>query len=311
MDSKKKNILNKEKKNFLSFPKFLNNGTILIIIAAYIVLLLALIIMVIPKYNYTSVPDYSHTMINKDISGYFKLTSTITSNSKGDIDQTQTLTVFIAENNIDGSNEEKDIKVNYEISGLTNKDTMDYMYSGSRATYSVVPVQHTLISNSSVDGGNYKKLFGKINYETTNENGIQEQKEYKFSESILTLSKKELKNATNEKKTIKDVVSVSASAVKSSEADYYETNTNVNINIQTKLYHLDYQSWIVTSDGNIYSLAGFYNVSYSERPTLTAMNKISSNLDVEYIVLKVVVTNSYGYTQTLLYKEKFENIIVK
>lgn len=311
MNDRKKNNLNKESKSFLSFPKFLNNGTILIIMATYIVLLLAVIIMIVPKYNYTSIPDYSHTMINKDISGYFKLTSAVTPNSKGDISQSQTLTVYIDKNNIDELNEGKGIKVNYEISGLTNKNTMDYMYSGSRSTYSELPVQHTLISNSSVDGGNYKKIFGKIIYEITNEDGTQEQKEYKFSESILTLSKKELKSATNEKKVIKDVVSVSANAIKSTEADFYETTTNVNINVQTKLYHLDYQSWIVTEKGKVYPLTGFYNVSYSEKPTLTAMNKISTNLNAEYIVLKVVVTNSYGYTQTLLYKEKFENIVVE
>lgn len=311
MKNKMKSNVTQETKNILNFPNFLNKGTILIIISAYIVLLLAVVIILVPKYNYVAIPDYSHIMINKDISGYFELSSNISVDSKGDISQSQTLTVFIDKNDIDNSDVEKNIKVNYEFSGLSNKDTMDYMYSGDRATYSELPIQHTLISNSSVAGGNYKKIFGKIIYKVTDENNISEQKEYKFSENILTLSKKELKKANNEKKVIRDLVSVSANAIKSTETEYYETITKVNINVQAKIYHIDYQSWIVTGEGKIYPLTGFYNVSYSEKPTLTSTNKVFTSLNAEYIVLKVVVTNSYGYTQTLLYKEKFEDIIVK
>lgn len=295
----------KNNKNVLNFPNLLNNGTILIILVAYIVLVLSVVLLFIPKNNYTSVPEYSHTITNSEVSSYLKLSTSLIADKDGNVEPKQTVNVYLNNN----STEEKEILVNYEISGLTNQNTMDYLYSGSRNSFSSLPVVHTLVSDKSVAGGNYKKLFGKIIYEINNEENELTKNVYKFSETMLTLSKKEKNSDVSNKTMLKDVVSITLLASKSSDADYYSTSTSVSIKVPSSLYHLDYQSWIVTEEGKVYPLVGYYNVSYTEKPTLTSTNKISTSLNAKYVIVKAIATNSYGVSQTFFYKELFENIV--
>lgn len=296
-----------KKKNIFNFPNLLNNGTILVLLAAYIVVLLCVIVLLIPKNNYTAVPEYSHTTSNPDVSSYLKVSTSLISDKNGKVEPKQTVTIFINDNKI--NQEDEVTRVAYEVSGLTKSKTMNYMYSGSRNNYSNAPVTHTLISDKVVSGGNYEKLFGKIVYETSKDEIVLSKNEYSFAETILQLSKKEKNSEISTTKVLKDVLSISVSANKSSDADYYSVSTNVNIDVLTSIYHLDYQSWIVTENGDVYPVVGFYNVYYSKKPTLTSTNKISTNLNPKYIIVKAIITNSFGNTQYFFYKDSFENIV--
>lgn len=298
-------IMNKnDKRNILKFPNLLNSGTILLILVAYIVLIISIIILVVPKNNYTSIPDYQHTMTNSEVSSYLKVSTSLIADKNGKADPKQTVSVYLNDN----SSDENEILVNYEISCLTNANTMEYLYSGSRSSFSDLPVVHTLVSDRVVDGGSYKKIFGKIVYKVIAEEETLE-KEYKFSETIMTLSKKEKNSEISNKTLLKDVVSTTLTATKSSDADYYSVSTTINIKIPSSVYHFDYQSWIVTEKGEVYPLVGYYNVSYTEKPTLTSTNKVSNSLKAEYIIVKAIATNTYGYSQTYFYKELFENLV--
>lgn len=305
--NKKNNLNNNEKRNIFNFPEVLNKGTILIILLAYIVIALAAAILFFPEYEYTSVPEYSHTFANQEVSSYFKISTSLIADKSKKVDPKHTLTVYLNNNSLD--EEKEDVKVNYEFSGLTNEDTMDYMYSGGRDDFSSMPVVHTLVSDRVVDGGAYKKIFGKIVYKTIGENEEIEEKKYEFSEELLTLSKKEKNSEISNKTMIADYISISVSAIDSADVEYYSVVSSANIKVSTSLYHADYQSWIVTEDGKVYPLVGFYNVSYTGKSTLSSTNKVSTNLNPEYIIIKAVVTNYNGATKTLFYKEKFENII--
>lgn len=300
----------KNKNNVLNFPNLLNSGTILVILVAYIVIILCVTILFVPKNNYTVVPNYEHMMSNNDISSYFKLSTSLIADKNGSVEPKQSLTVVLNDNNLNNDEETKaEILVSYEVSALTNNDKMNYMYSGSRNKLSDLPVNHQLISEKVVGGGNYKELFAKIVYEIRKSESETEKKEYKFSETVLTLSKKEKNSKIQNQTTLKNAISISLSATKSSDADYYSTSSTINIKVLTSIYHLDYQSWIVTESGAIYPVVGFYNVYYSQKPTLTSSNKISTNLNPKYIIAKAIVTDSYGNTQVFFFKDLFENII--
>lgn len=312
VDMNKQNSV-KNKKIF-NFPNFLNNGTILVILLAYIVLILAVIIVLVPKYDYTSVPEYSHKLVNEDVSSYLKVSAGLSVDIEGRVNQNQTITIFLNKNNLTNVSKDKDIKVNYEISALTNNDQMNYLYSGSRANYTTLSeksVSHVLGGNHTVNGGYYKKFFGKIIYEITSSDSEEDNqvKEYKFSENVLSLTNKEKKSEIKNTESAKSLINVSLYATKSSDADYYSVSTRVNLNIESKLYHLDYQSWIMTDNGKVYPLVGFYNVCYSEKTPLSSVDSVYNNVKPKYIIVKANITNSNGYTQTYFYKEKFESII--
>lgn len=310
--SKKTNVkLVKEKRNIFNFPNFLNKGTIIVILAVYLVVVLSVVAVCFPKYNYTAYPEYSHVVYNQKVSAYFKLSSKISVDKQGSVEQKQTVTAYLNDNSSVIGKDAKDesLKVNYEVSGLTKKDTMEYFYSGSRSTYSSLPVVHTLISDTLVDGGTFKKLFGKIEYQTTDEEGNVKVEKLKMEEEMLTLSKKEKKASENTKKLYNDVLSFSISASKSSDTDVYVTTTNVIVKIPAKIYHMDFQSWVVDKKGNAYPLVGFYNVYYADKASLTSVNSIAFGVEPEYMIVKAFVRNSFGGITSVYYKEKFANLV--
>lgn len=308
---KKSNVnLIKEKKNIFNFPNFLNKGTIVVILMIYLVVAISVAAVCFPKYDYTSVPNYTHTSSQK-VSVYLKLSTKLTVDKNGAVEEKQTVTAYLNDNSSVNGSEEKDenLMANYEISGLTKNDTMDYFYSGSRSTYSKLPIVHTLVSDKVVKGGTYQKLFGNIAYETIDSEGNTENRTYRFAEEMMTLSKKEKNQAENTKKIYQDVLNFSISVSKSSDSDLYVVTTTANVKITAKLYHMDYQSWVVDKKGNVYPLVGFYNVYYAEKAGLTSVNSVAEKLEPEYIIVKAFVTNSYGGRTSVFYKEKFSDLI--
>lgn len=295
---------NKEKKikmpKFLSFPNKLNNGTMLGLIFVYLVIIFAVAIIAIPNFNYTSVPEYSHKMGSENISAYLKLKTNLSIDNDGNITPKQSVTSYIYKGLSD-----EDYQIHYDISGLTKNDTMDYMYSGSRATYTDAPIIHTVKSEASVDGNGYKTLFAKINYYKELEDETKGQEYYyTFAEPVINLSKKEANQEESIKKSLQDKFSFNVRFTASTEANLYNAYTTVSIKSEELKYHLDYQSFIMTEDGEIYPLLGFYNVTRHSQSILTDTLSINNKIKIAYVIVKATYTNSAGVSESIFYKEK-------
>ena len=295
---------NKENKikipKFLSFPNKLNSGTMLGLILIYLVIIFAVAIVTIPNFNYTSVPEYRHTMGSDSLSAYLKLKTNLSIDSDGHITPKYSVTSYIYKGIKD-----EDYQVRYEISGLTKNETMDYMYSGSRSTYTNLPIVHTVKSDGSVDGNGYKKLFAKISFYKELEDDTKGQEYvYKFSEPVITLSKKEANREESTKKSLQDKFSFNVRFTNSADANLYNVYTTVSIKSEELKYHLDYQSFIVTTDGEIYPFVGLYNLTYHSQSIITDTTSIDNKIKPEYIIVKAIYTNSAGQSESIYYKEK-------
>ena len=291
-----------ENNSVLLFPNKLNNGSILFMIVAYVVLIFAIGIMWLPNMDYVVVPEYSHTMGSDNISVYLKVSSNVTVDAEKDKETTQTVTAYLN----DGLTE-KDYLVHYEFSGLTTEGKMDYMYSGSRSNFDTTPQIHSLGVHKTTDGGAYKTLFGRVLYHSINEDGnATDNIVYRFKEPVITLTKKEIKSQEVTKTEYKDIMSFNVRFVKATDSNMYNAYTTISLKSEELKYHLDYQSYILTEDGELYPLVGFYNYYYTGQKMITSTEKINSQLKPEYIIVKAVYTDSIGKTTAIFYKEKIE-----
>lgn len=291
-----------EKSNVLLFPNKLNNGSILFLIVAYVVLIFAVGIMWLPTMDYVEVPSYSHNMGSDNVSVYLKVSSNVTIDSNKNKETTQTVTAYLN----DGLTE-RDLLVHYEFSGLTTNGKMDYMYSGSRSNFDTVPQIHSLGAHKTTDGGEYQTLFGKVLYHETNEDGTATQNiVYRFKEPIIKLTKKEIKSDEVLKTEYKDILSFNVRIVNASDSNMYNAYTTISLKTEELKYHLDYQSYILTEDGDLYPLVGIYGYYYIGQKMITSTEKINSQLKPEYIIVKALYTDSTGKTTQIFYKEKIE-----
>ena len=291
-----------EKSNALLFPNKLNNGSILFMIVAYVVLIFAIGIMWLPNMDYVVVPEYSHSMGSDNVSVYLKVSSNVTIDAEKDKETTQIVTAYLNDGLAD-----KDFLVHYEFSGLTTEGKMDYMYSGSRSNFDTTPQIHSLGVHKTTEGGAYKTLFGKILYHSIGEDGsATDNIVYRFKEPIITLTKKEIKSQEVTKTEYKDIMSFNVRFVKATDSNMYNAYTTISLKSDELKYHLDYQSYVLTEDGELYPLVGFYNYYYTGQKMITSTEKINSQLKPEYIIVKAIYTDSTGKSSLIFYKEKIE-----
>ena len=282
-------------KKLITFPQRINNISLLLIIVVYIAIFGVFSFLIIPKVSYTIIPNYEHAVINPDYGVYIKVTNTIEVDDNKKASQKGTITIYF-----DQEYYKDDYLVNYEVSRLDNDNSMHYLYSGKRSNYSTLPNSHTLVSGVSVSGGGYKTLFTNIKYHLVdNEEDI---KTYQFKEDLLTIDRKELKKDSILEKGVEGKFQFTYKII---ENGYGRMGVTLNFvpTSDENQYHIDAQSFLVTSSGEIYPLIGFYH-AYSElKDVISGYTSYNKDVDGLMFVLKVNYYDANGEKSTYLYKE--------
>ncbi len=296
-----KNKKEENKKNILSFPEKLNNGSILVLLVIYLAIAITLGIVSFPANKYISVPNYRHITWNDNISCYLKVTTTVQVGEGGKIEQTNRISAYLNKGLTDVN-----YKVHYEISGLTAGDTMEYMHThNNRDDFVSLPMSHTLVSKT-IAGNRYDTLFGEVKYykgDTYNPNNVYV---YKFKEPIIGLTKKEANNKEDNSEWYGDQLVLKATITTSSSGNNYDVYTSANIIASDQRYHLDYQVYMVTESGDIYPIVGFYNYFYTGSRLLINETTIDNRLKPKYIISKANFTDSTGKTISVFSREEIQ-----
>ncbi len=306
---KKQEIKKENNLGIFNFPSKLNNITIILITVAYAFIAFWVLFNFFPEYNYVIVPEYEHVNYNYEIDPYIKSTNTIIESATGEVSVKHSYTAYIYNNYSTALN-----NVSFQFSGLTNEGTMDYISGIDYWSSTSAPTIHTMMSNQSVSGDGYQKLFGKIqyNYKKSEEESIK--RTLTFTEEIIKLKRSELGSSKfSDKTTILGKVNftVRANEPVSDSTNYTITNT-INFNNPNELFHLDFQAFIVTSDKEIYPIGGLYNYYYfSTVETSVAMtSKVNKTIDVEYVYIKGFFTDRNNVVTEILYKVDFKSILI-
>lgn len=288
-----------KKRSIFSFPDRMNSLTILIIILGYVIVFGIVSFLVTPNVSYTVVPEHEHELQNPVISTYVRKTTTINKQTDGTVNQKETVTAYYEKNEADGN----EYEVNYELSGLTLKDNIDYMYTGSRSTFTTLPMTHTVKSEVSIKDGGYKAIFSKVRYRVKDS---EEEKVYCFREDIITLSNKELRKAETDSSNIENRIGIS----KTINVDDATNKSSIILNIRIlngdEKYHLDIQTFIVSEKGEIYPIIGFYGYYSIHKNNLNGFSSFSTNLKAKYFVIKANYYNEDGKIETYIYKEEID-----
>ena len=288
-----------EKQSILSFPNKMNNLTFLVVCLGYFLVMTVLSLIISPGVNYTVIPEYEHKMGDPIVSVYFRKIDTLTEQN-GKISSKETLTVYLEDN----STNKEEYAVNYEVSGLTLGDNMDYMYTGSRANFITMPMTHTVKSQVSIKDGGYKALFGKILYR---EKGTEDElTSYEFKEDVITLTKRELKKISNNDNVLEGKFSFTKSTIIDKETESASVSVTLSILTEDDSYHLDFQTFIVTADGEIYPIIGFYGYYATKKKTLSGYVNLSGNIEIKYLVVKGIFIDSSEEKTVYYYKEEIK-----
>ncbi len=293
-----KEIQVNEKQSFFSFPQRANNLTILFILLVYLIVGGVVAFLISPNVNYTVVPSYKHELGDDTVSTYLRITSSVNKETSG-FNTKESITIYL-DRNVNDTNE---YVVNYEFSGLTKKDNIDYMYTGARSNYVTLPMTHTVKSQVSIKDGGFKAIFGKIKYHIKDTEDSD--KEYKFKEELITLNKSEIKRIKNTDRDFDGLFRFTKTLIEKMGEDYSSLSLNVQIETEDK-YHLDFQSFIVSSDGSIYPVIGFYGYYSVRKNVLTGFTTISSNLDIKYFIVKANFYDANGKLRRFSYIEEIE-----
>ncbi|MFA5765301.1 MAG: hypothetical protein WC929_04045 [Bacilli bacterium] len=306
--AKKQEIKKEKSGGILNFPSKLNNITIILITVVYAFIAFWALFSFFPEYNYVVVPEYEHVNYNYEIDPYIKSTNAITKSATGTVAIKHSYTAYLYNNYATALN-----NVRFQFSGLTNMGTMDYISGVDYWSSTSAPTIHTMMSNQTISGDGYQKLFGKIqyNYKRSEEETLK--RTLIFAEEIIKLKKSELNSAKfSDKATVlgKLNFSVKANEPVSDSTNYTITNT-INLINSSEKFHLDYQAFIVTSDKEIYPIGGLYNYYYfSTVETSVAMtSKVNKTIDIEYIYVKGIYTDKDNITTEILYKVDFKSLL--
>ncbi len=306
----KKQETKKEKNNgIFSFPSKLNNITIILITLAYAIVAFWALFNFFPEYNYVVIPEYEHVNYSYEVDPYIKSTNAITKSTTGEVAVKHSFTAYIYNNYSTALN-----NVSFQFSGLTNENTMDYISGIDYWSSTSAPTIHTMMSNQSILGDGYQKLFGKIQYNYKRNEEETLKRTLTFAEEMIGLKRNELISSKFSDKT--DILgkinfSVKANEPVSDSTNYTITNT-INFTNPSERFHLDFQAFIVTSDKEIYPVGGLYNYYYfsSVNTSIAMTSKVNKTIDIEYIYIKGFYIDTNNVKTEIFYKVDFKNILI-
>lgn len=302
MSNKNKKAKNNSKSNFLYFPNKLNVLTMFLIFVLYGVVLFGVVSLAFPSPKYTTTLNYEPATYNEEINPYVLIRGETTKDKDENFYSSTQLFAYIR-----AMNETNVSSVMYEYSALDSKGVMKYYLESSRT---VLPVVHTSSKKIDLMDSYLEKLFVRIRYNVKEDEEIIP-KEYKFSEEILQLTKKDLEmyklgNVLEDKATVKFEFKED-----SSNKDKYTTNFEITLDDKTKPHRINFQSWLVTKEQEIYPLLGLYNYCYPDKFKSSYTTSVNKYVQPEWIYSKLVYINpTTGEESELLYKTSVSDLLL-
>lgn len=284
--------------NFVRFPDKLNLTTYILIIALYTLTLALIFSLALPKINYRVVLDYPTGEYNEDINPIIFVRTTPTKDDEEKVELSYSFYGYVKPVSAN-----KPTKFRLAVSGLDDSGKMKYFYESSNFLRSL-PLNHHYLQ-TGVKSEGFEKYFIKVVY---NQVLTEEQtfKTLKISEDVLSLKKKELKSNKFES-TENDYLEVSFRI--RDTAEKYDGFVTIDPKDKESDYHINFQSWLVTEDGDIYPFIGIYNYLIKEKFNPSYATTINKDLNIEYIYAKAEYKDRDGKVTTIYYKEKLVDLI--
>lgn len=183
----------------------------------------------------------------------------------------------------------------------------DQSYSnGKKTTYSY--------NNQTLTNEGIIKIYGQVNYSYVEEEEKVEEG-YLYSREILTLSKNEIKEATETNKLI-DLFNIDF-YISSKDKEYNRYVLSIRDNDLTIDYKLDAQSFVELESGEILPLCGVYNYADDDKhftstnKYLSSENQIAHDINVVNVYVKVRIYTSKDVYQEAVIKLSYQNLVSK
>ncbi|MFA6842766.1 MAG: hypothetical protein WCR33_00020 [Bacilli bacterium] len=261
--------------------------------------------------NYLFIPPYEHVFYNDEVSSQFSIVGLRTFDDDDEMTLKYRVVAGIEDRYIESDTSSSKIDPNYEITRFkmnagtskTLTGQVNSIYYFTEHTGYTAPTYHTYILDNTSIKQNPKTIYSEIEYEKDGEVKAATFKEEIFlnmtnSEmSALAASYDVMQDSNPEASgvTLKDISNQTSQSefgklyfIAVSSDDGYNGGARISIDDRTIPYHVDMQSWILTSDNEYLPYIGVYNYT-SETHTYTETNDlIDSRLNGEYICAKLV-----------------------
>lgn len=291
---------------FLLFPEKINLLTYFLIIILYAGILGTVLVLAFPEKDYRVILDYPAAEYNADIDFAIFVRSTpqkVGEEGKEKLEISHSFYGYIRK--ITGINIKK---IRFAFSGLDVNGKMQYIYETNKDGYATLPLNHHYLK-TGVKADGFSKYFIKVIYFPVENGEDISPITLKLSEEVLTLNPKELKNAAFLEKESEYINLSFRVTADTSNDDRYNGYITVDPKIKESGFHINVQSWLVTTDGKIYPFIGLYNYTDVAKFNPNYSSTIYKNLDVEYIYAKAEYTDAAGAKHMVYYKEKLSELV--
>lgn len=298
----------------VDFPNKLNLISLILIILAYCLIIGLVIGLISTKKDYVVVPEYDEMTYSEKINPFFKISSSYTINTNGDLTKSDTFRFYYY-----GVNNVNSTSVNAQISAMYDDGRIVYYSDKTSSSKTYTGTQY--ITSGLAQQKQMTNIFAKVKFNVVDD---LETYNYELSEEILTLNKSDFKSDNvnevakakfeyKENEEIKetkifDKFSVSATtSTTNKEEDTIKINFGLSSGSAAK-YHLDLQMFVVDGEGKVYNLVGWYNLSNNAIKSYSKDVKFTKDIELEDIYVKVRYLDVNGKWHDLLYKNSYLNI---
>jgi hypothetical protein len=292
-----------------AFPNKINALTILVVLVVYTLGLVLMARVISPELDYVVELNYEAGVYHSEINPYIFVRGTAIDTDTTD-DETTLRPQYrvIAQINTISSAEKTNIR--YAYSGLDADGMMKFFYESNRIGSNNLPVIHYVVASAEFVGGDdFQKYFIKVKYDVV-EGTETITKELTLSEQVLHLSKRELDDAKfTANSAITDVLNVEFSfSDQGSSSAQYNSNVAIDFNVTTP-YHVNMQSWIVTTEGKILPYLGLYNYCTPKDFEPYYETAVYKYVKPEFIYVKLEYRDEQGIVTPLYYKASVTELL--
>lgn len=301
----KKAKTNVNNENFWSIPEKLNITTIFLVILGYIFLLLGILFISFPgnflaTNGYVVRTDYPHVLYDDDFSAIIKVTNLV-KKEENSTEEDKLFNQFSISSSINKNSEIAISKYQLYYSAVYGDNTIKYFSTNKRTSF---PHTYQMLTRTKVPDRQIKEINGEIHYTVDGEVKI-----LKYSEKMLDLSTKDMKNAELIDNNIAEDLFKINFVPKYFDISDYNYKIDIEVTDPAEKYHVDMQSWIESAEGRTYPLLGIYNLQYKEKKFASTDNeKIAQVSHPKNVYFKVNYYDSEGKLTTYLYKLPFPEL---
>ncbi len=297
--SKKKENINVKTNNFWQFPEKANILSLFFIGIVFASIILVIGVILYSNRNYDYLPDYEEITYSEDLNPAFIVLSDYTI-PDDEIVQTNKIIMNLTKNKKNDSS--YDItNSKYNIIGITD-DGYEYLSEYNREEkIQNYAHTHTFASLTSNSKKLYNKLLVKVVYDYKDSDNKISKKVQEFSQKLIKLDRTEIDSikVNNEIKDNTDLVSTfNVRIVPDSSSSIKKVTVDLSLKNSDALdkYKVDFQVFGIDSNGKIYDLVGYYNISTTTSPTFTRTVSIPDSTVINTVIAKMVYLDSEGNT---------------